>query len=82
MDIQNNEIVNVYYCKCGKSIARACHPSLLVGNNIEARARRKDFKQAAEWGRKVVEITIEEYRKTPFMECDIDKIKIDDDGDE
>lgn len=51
---------------------RACHPDLLIGNDSETRARRKEFKQAADWGRKVAEITIEEYRNTPFMECDLE----------
>jgi hypothetical protein len=67
-----SETVKVYYCKCGKSIMRACHPDLLIGNDSETRARRKEFKQAADWGRKVAEITIEEYRNTPFMECDLE----------
>ncbi len=67
------KMVRVYYCKCGKSIERACHPDLLVGNDSETRAIRKDFKQAEQWGRKVAEITIEEFRKTPFMDCDFDE---------
>lgn len=67
------DIVKVYYCKCGKSIEHACHPSLLVGNTVDARKLKKDFKQAEQWGRKVDEITIEQYRSIPFMECDFDK---------
>ena len=71
----SNEMVKVYFCKCGKSIERACHPDLLIGNDTDARARRKDFRQAEQWGRKVAEITLDEFRKTPFMDCDIDKNK-------
>lgn len=66
------EIVKVYYCKCGNSIERASHPQLLIGNSKDARSLRKEYKQAEKWGRKVAEITIEEFRKTPFMECEID----------
>ena len=73
------KMVKVYYCKCGKSIMKATHPSLLIGNTADARSLRKEFKQAAAWGRKVAEITIEEFRKTPFMQCDT-TTKTDKDG--
>ncbi len=61
-----NEKVKVYYCKCGKSIQRAAHPKLFDGNSPDRRAIRKEYKQAEEWGLKVAEITMDEYRKTPF----------------
>lgn len=66
------EMVKVYYCRCGKSIERAAKPSLFIGNDSHARELRKAFKQAEQWGRKVSEIPIDEFKKTPFMECDFD----------
>lgn len=57
------EKVMVYYCQCGKSIERASHPNLLK----TSRETKKDFKQAGDWGRKVEEITLEQFHKIPFM---------------
>lgn len=55
--------VKVYYCKCGRSIMCAGSPEFIEKD----RASKKEFKQAEEWGRKVETITLEEYRKIPFM---------------
>lgn len=65
--MEQNEIVKVYYCKCGKSIQCAAHPKLFEGSTIDAKRLRKEFKEAEVFGFSVAEISIEDYRKTPFM---------------
>lgn len=59
--------VKVYYCQCDKSIVCAADPDLFNGNDSNARALRKEFKQASEWGLKVETITLEQFHVTPFM---------------
>lgn len=57
--------IMIYYCKCGKSIQCAAAKWHMETD----RKCKKDFKQAKEWGRKVEELTLEEYKdlKKPFM---------------
>lgn len=55
--------VKVYWCKCGKSIQHTGDESKFD------RATKKEFKQAAEWGRKVEVMPLREFKTKPFMNC-------------
>jgi hypothetical protein len=68
-NINDNKRVQCIWCKCNKSIARA------IALDVERSASEKaaitmEINQAKKFGIKTEVVTLIEYKKLPFMNCE------------
>ena len=67
IDVTEPKMVKVYYCQCGQSIEKVS----VLAHAETNRASKKEFKDAAKWGRKVETMTLEEFHTKSFMHVGI-----------